>query len=191
VGRYDYKYDHDSGAMEPEPGHTIEHAIGDVIIGFEELDDTISGAISGILNRGEDIGRIVTSQLSFRSKVDMFGALIKHDRPNSTLAKLIDDLCVGCVSIEEERNKIVHSKWRRDFELPGIQRSKFTARAKHGLKETNEMWHPGHFISVWVHCGYLAHEIDGWMWAEYGRQYAPDALEDDPPRCEPYERGVP
>jgi hypothetical protein len=69
--------------------------------------------------------------------------------------------------------------------------TKFTARAKHGLKETNETWHPGHFISVWVHCGYLAHAIDEWMWAEYGRQYAPDALEDDPPRREPYEHEVP
>jgi hypothetical protein len=58
----------------------------------------------------------------------MFGALIKHDRPDSTFAEIIDDLRVGCLSIEDERNKIVHSKWRRDFELPGIQRSKFTAR---------------------------------------------------------------
>jgi hypothetical protein len=69
-----------------------------------------------------------------------------------------DELCAGCLSIEEERNKIVHSKWRRNFEKPGMQRSKFTARVKHGLKETNETWHLGHFVSVWVHCGYLEHE---------------------------------
>jgi hypothetical protein len=69
MGRYDYKYDHAADPMEPEPGQTIEHAIGDVIIGFEELDDAISFAISGILNRGDDMGRIVTSQLSFRNKV--------------------------------------------------------------------------------------------------------------------------
>ena len=65
MGRYDYKYDHAADPMEPEPGQLIEHAIGDVIIGFEELDDAISFAISGILNRGDDMGRIVTSQLSF------------------------------------------------------------------------------------------------------------------------------
>ena len=192
MGRYDYKYDHAADPMEPEPGQTIEHAIGDVIIGFEELDDAISFAISGILNRGDDMGRIVTSQLSFRNKVDMFGALVKHDRPDSILAKLIDELCAGCLSVEEERNKIVHSKWSRSFEKPGIQRSKFTARVKHGLKETSETWHPGHFVSVWVHCGYLAHEIDSWMWGEYGRQYAPNALEDDDPAPrEEYEHEIP
>jgi hypothetical protein len=186
MGRYDYQYDHAAEPMEPDPQQTIEHAIGDVIIAFEELDEAIAGAISGILNRGEEFGRIVTSQLAFRNKVDMFGALVKHDRPNSILAKLIDELCAGCVSIEEERNKIVHSKWAHDFRVPGIQRSKFTARVKHGLKETKETWHPGHFVSVWVHCGYLAHEIDSWMWGEYGRQYAPNALEDDgPPPREP------
>jgi hypothetical protein len=37
------------------------------------------------------------------------------------------------------------------------------------LKET---WQPGHFISVWVHRGYLVHEIDSWMFAEYGKEYA-------------------
>jgi hypothetical protein len=54
--------------LEPQSGQTIEHTIGDVIIGFEELDDAISFAISGILNRSDEIGRIVTSQLSFRCK---------------------------------------------------------------------------------------------------------------------------
>jgi hypothetical protein len=180
MGRYDYKYDHANDPVEPDEGQTIEHAIGEVIIAFEELDDILSGAIAGILNRGDDIGRIVTAPLSFKLKVDMFGALFKADRPNSTITKMIDELCAGCHSIEEERNKIIHSKWQHDFRLPGIQRSKFTARAKHGLKETKQTWHPGHFISVWVHCGYLAHEIDQWMWGEYRRQYASNALEDDP-----------
>lgn len=177
--------------MEPQSGQSIEHAIGDVIIAFEELDDAISFAISGILNRGDEIGRIVTSQLSFRAKVDMFGALVKRDRPKSILAELIDELCAGCLSVEEERNKIVHSKWRREFDEPGMRRSKFTARVKHGLKEANETWRPGHFIAVWVHCGYLAHEVDSWMWGEYGRQYAPNALEDDFPPSEHNEREIP
>jgi hypothetical protein len=34
MGRYDYAYDHAADPMEPDPGQTIEHAIGDVIIGF-------------------------------------------------------------------------------------------------------------------------------------------------------------
>jgi hypothetical protein len=58
MGRYDYHYDHAADPMEPDPGQTIEHAIGDVIIRFEELDDAIAFAISGILNRGDDVGRI-------------------------------------------------------------------------------------------------------------------------------------
>ena len=37
MSRYDYQYDHAAEPMEPDPGQTIEHAIGDVIIAFEEL----------------------------------------------------------------------------------------------------------------------------------------------------------
>lgn len=181
MGRYDFQYQPDDSATVFGKDQTVEHALADVIIAFEDLDDMLTGAISGILGRGEDVGRIVTSQLSFRNKVDMFGALVKFDRPATTLATLIGELCTGCLAIEEERNKIVHSKWWHDLSTPDIHRSKFTARAKHGLKETRETWRPDRFASVSAHCWYLAHEIDSWMWAEYGRQYAPDAMEDDDP----------
>ena len=49
--------------MEPDPEQTIEHAIGDDIIAFEEVDHAIAGAISGILNRGDEFGRIVITKL--------------------------------------------------------------------------------------------------------------------------------
>jgi hypothetical protein len=52
MGRYDYQYDHAADPMEPDPGQTIEHAMGDVINAFEELDVAIASAISGILTRG-------------------------------------------------------------------------------------------------------------------------------------------
>jgi hypothetical protein len=189
MGRYDYKYD-DTQPPEPINESTIEHSMGDVIIWFEALDDAVSAAIAGILNRGDVIGRVVTTPLSFRLKVEMFSDLFKADRPTSSIAELIDDLCAACLQIEEERNKIVHSKWARAMGGSEMERSKFSTKMKHGLKETKETWAPGKFSSVWAHCGHLAHEIDEWMWAEYGRQYAPDALEDDPPRREPYEREV-
>lgn len=181
MGRYDFQYQPDDSATVFGKDQTVEHAFAEVVIAFEDLDDTLADAISGILSRGEDVGRIVTSQLSFRNKVDMFGALVKFDRPTTTLATLIDEFCAGCLSIEAERNKIVHSKWRQDFSTSGIHRSKFTARAKDGLKKTRETWRPDRFASISAHCWYLAHEIDRWMWAEYGRQYAPDAMEDDDP----------
>jgi hypothetical protein len=189
MGRYDYKYD-DTQPPEPINESTIEHSMGEVIIWFEALDDAVSAAIAGILNRGDVIGRVVTTPLSFRLKVEMFSNLFKADRPTSSIAELIDDLCAACLQIEEERNKIVHSKWARAMGGSEMERSKFSTKMKHGLKETKETWAPGKFSSVWAHCGHLAHEIDEWMWAEYGRQYAPDALEDDPPRREPYEREV-
>jgi hypothetical protein len=151
--------------MEGE-GTTIRDALGEVIISFEELDDMLATSISFMLRRGDEVGRIVTAPLSFRAKVDMFGALFKADRPQSTILDLINQLCAGCLQIEEQRNKIVHSKWRNTLDNKALSRSKFTARAKHGLKEANETWQPGHFISVWVHCGYLTHEIDSWMFAE-------------------------
>lgn len=181
MGRYDYKYD-DNEPLEPIDESTVEHSMGEVIIWFEALDDAVSAAISGIVNRGDTIGRVVTTPLSFRLKVEMFANLFKVDRPTSPISEIIEDLCAACLQIEEERNKIVHSKWARALNGSGMGRSKFSTKIKHGLKEIKETWAPGKFSSVWAHCGYLAHEIDEWMWAEYGRQYAPNALEDDPPR---------
>jgi hypothetical protein len=178
MGRYDYSYDHEQNPMEGDEGTSIRDALGEVIISFEELDDMLATSVSFMLRRGDEVGRIVTAPLSFRAKVDMFGALFKADRPQSTILELINQLCAGCLQIEEERNKIVHSKWRNTFDNKALSRSKFTARAKHGLKEAKETWQPGRFISVWVHCGYLTHEIDSWMFAEYGKEYGP--MEDDP-----------
>jgi hypothetical protein len=164
--------------MENFEGVSVCDALGKVIIAFEQLDEMLATSISFLLRRGDEVGRIVTAQLSFRAKVDMFGALFKAHRPQSTIFNLIDELCAACLQIEDERNKIVHSKWSNTLDNKALSRSKFTARAKHGLKEATDTWEPGHFISLENHCYYLAHEIDSWMFSEYGKEYAP--MEDDP-----------
>jgi hypothetical protein len=130
MGRYDYKYD-DTQPLEPIDESTIEHSMGEVIIWFEALDDAVSAAIAGILNRGDVIGRVVTTPLSFRLKVEMFSNLFKADRPTSSIAEVIDDLCAACLQIEEERNKIVHAKWARALTGGGMKRSKFSTKMKH------------------------------------------------------------
>ena len=51
MSRYDYCYENKE-PLVPVDESTMEHSMGEIIVWFEALDDAISSAISGILNRG-------------------------------------------------------------------------------------------------------------------------------------------
>ncbi len=160
------------------PSRDLNAAIGEVVIWFEELDEMLATSISFILRRGDQLGRAVTAPLSFRAKIDLFGALFRADRPRSRYLDEVYELCKGCLKAEQERNVVVHSRWEGTFESANHASIKFTARAKNGLREVKEPWPKDRFIAAWTECGRLTHEIDELMFYEYGTEYG--TMGDDP-----------
>jgi hypothetical protein len=63
--------------------------IGEVIVHFQRIEEAISQCIAAMVSRERQIGEIVTSELSFRAKVNVFGALFLY---RSRLVNLPSDV---------------------------------------------------------------------------------------------------
>lgn len=162
----------------PEEEATLAAALGKTVLWFEELDDQISTAVSFLLRRGDDVGRIITCELSFRAKVNLFEVLFRKEQPGSEHLSSLRDLCAACLQTEQRRNQVIHSNWRPDLDGLGIVRRKYTARGKHGLREQAEKLSLNQVSAVWEHCGFLAHSVDELMFWEFNTEYG--TMEDPP-----------
>jgi len=112
------------------PGETTSaiEAIGNVAVSFTDLEDQIALSISFMLKRGERIGRIVTAELSFKNKLQMFSSLFRVERPNSDRLPMLNDLIGVCKEAEQLRNQVVHSSWALQVEDDSWKRRKYTAK---------------------------------------------------------------
>jgi hypothetical protein len=169
MGRFELK----TGPSSPDCGtsRSVFEAIGEVVNGFEQLDDQVSTAISFLLRRGEQVGRIVTAGLSFRTKVNLLSTLFVHERPQSTYILELQELTTAFLQVEQRRNQFIHSTWRPTLEDTGMTRTKHTARGKHGLRTDAEILAPDQVDALWQHCAYLDWSLDQLMFAEFASEY--------------------
>ena len=172
MGYYD-KFEYPDASEESLTGYSenVKQSIGEVVVWFEDLDAQLSSAISFLLKRGDTTGLIVTAELSFKSKVNLFGVLFRQERPSSEYLDRLEELCGACFQIEALRNQVVHSKWHNALEGTSMVRSKYTARHKQGLKHQSEALTPNQVESIAMHCGYLSHAVDELMFFEFGEDY--------------------
>jgi hypothetical protein len=179
MGRYSFDLpNRDEVSPQQNEEQSLEECVGQTVLMFEELDDQLSTAISFLLRRGEEVGRIVTCGLSFRAKVNLLEVLFRTDRPTSSNLESLREVCGACLEVEQKRNEIVHSIWRRAINGGGVTRHKYTARGKHGLREQKEHLTLNQIEAVWCHCGFLAHSVDELMFMEFDTEYG--TMEDPP-----------
>jgi hypothetical protein len=120
---------------EPEQ---FDAALGRVVESFSYLESNLKNLIVLLLGVPNDIGQIVTAELSFKGLVHMASSLFKHKHDqgefvveNEDTEARFSELAGLCFSAEEHRNKIVHSSYvLRRFRI------KTTAKTKGGLKTT-------------------------------------------------------
>jgi hypothetical protein len=167
------QYGFTPGPSRPECGtsRSVTEALGEVVNGFEQLDDQVSTAIAFLLRRGEQVGRIVTAGLSFRVKVNLLRVLFAHERPDSQHLVELQDLTAACLQAEDRRNQFIHSTWHPAPDGLGMTRIKHTARGKHGLRTDAEALAPDQVDELWQHCSYLDWSLDQLMYAEFEQEY--------------------
>ena len=104
MGRFEFQ----AGPSSPDCGtsESVFEAIGEVVNGFEQLDDQVSTAISFLLRRGEHLGRIVTAELSFRAKVNLLGVLFAHERPQSERLPELRELSAGFLQVRSDATSL-------------------------------------------------------------------------------------
>jgi hypothetical protein len=103
--------------------------LGECIVQFQRIEDAVSICISAMIGRSRQIGRIVTAEMSFRTRVATFGALFQHLLKSTTLPPDVVDLIGRLHWAEQERNTLVHSLWDASESRPdSIVRSKRAIR---------------------------------------------------------------
>ncbi|MBI5300705.1 MAG: hypothetical protein HY868_01105 [Chloroflexi bacterium] len=130
-------------------------AIGRITIEFAVLEHTLTDGLSLLLILvmqhdaieidASTLAKILTAEMSFKIKVDTFGALTRHMIRSRTLdeklqtallgrlERQLDTLLKDVASIEEKRNMVTHSLWIRGDSSETAKRIKHRAKRKEGL----------------------------------------------------------
>ena len=159
----------------PGEEYTPAEAIGNVTIYFADLEEQLSRGIHFLIGVAEEASRAITSELSFKNKVNLFASLFRQRRPASEWMRQLGDLVVVCYRAEEIRNQVVHSLWittlADDTSLNKlITRRKHTAKS-HGLRTHEETLTPYQIQAIASYCSYVAWSVDQLLYYEFGSEY--------------------
>ena len=108
---------------------------------FQRIEEVLSRCIIAMLGR-DRTGDIVTAELSFRAKVEVYSALFLY---RSQLPKLPEDVAevLGRVrAAEQRRNTIVHSLWDASIKDPTMIKREKRSVGKSGLSNVLEHIQP-------------------------------------------------
>ncbi len=135
---------------------------------FSDLEEIVSNALLQLLALTPRYGRIVTSELLFKNKVDMMASLVRQrlastrfnvaDKPP---VEVLDELVKILFQAEKLHNRIMHSSWgwtMRDDER--WTRAKLTAKASEGLREQSEEMSPDELLDIADYIGYVGMNVE-------------------------------
>jgi hypothetical protein len=127
------------------PPEALPAVIGRISMNFQSLEDELSNRIIQMLNIDQEIGEIITAELSYNNKVNLFASLyykMKDIFHFSSISGYEDgyfkELLKALNRCEEFRNQILHSSIIKDWRTKQIVRKKTTAKARKGLSKINQ-----------------------------------------------------
>jgi len=105
--------------------------LGECVVQFQRIEDCLSACIGRFIGKSRIVGDIVTSEMSYRAKISVFGALFQHKLNTSSLPSDVTELIGRLHWAEEQRNTLVHSLWDASETKPNsISREKKSIRKK-------------------------------------------------------------
>ena len=127
------------------PPEELPAVIGRISMNFQALEDELSNRIIQMTGLDKEIGEVITAELSFKNKVNLFASLyykLKDEYHFNSIPKYEDgffkELLKALNKSEEFRNQILHSNVIKDWKTNQIIRRKTTAKAKKGLTKVNQ-----------------------------------------------------
>lgn len=109
-------------------------AIGRITINVALLEEAISLCIWALIGGEQQMGQIVTAQLSFRQLVDLSCSLYRFQVSDPAVLAELEGIRKSLHEAEGRRHRIIHSGWAAGPESGAGLRSKIVARAKQGLQ---------------------------------------------------------
>lgn len=115
-------------------------AIGLITVNFGYLEMWVEAGVWKLLGyeRKQDIGKIITSELSFKNKVTLLKSLHNHLCEYEEAKIELKEIIRHTDKVETERNKIIHSVYGVGENVENIMRFKITAKRSKGLKYKTE-----------------------------------------------------
>ena len=151
------------------PPDELPAVIGLIAIHFSNLEDELSNCILQMLQLDKDRGSIITSELSFKSKINMFSSLYNnlHGRFHFNTfpgfeKEYFMELVKALNKSEELRNQVMHSNFEYAYydNKVKVLRKKTTAKQKIGLKHTVEETDIIALFNISDYIGNIAVELD-------------------------------
>ncbi|NIJ46650.1 hypothetical protein FHR24_003145 [Wenyingzhuangia heitensis] len=144
----DFDKSRDKSSYEERVGlpDELSAVMGRITMNFQYLEDCIDHIITEIfLGLDSEIGIIITAELSFKNKVNLFASLY-YKLSSKRKFNLTEDLELehfkylvkALFKCEELRNQILHSNISMNWKTNQIERIKKTSKAKSGLKIIKE-----------------------------------------------------
>jgi len=119
-----------------------ERAIGRICIAFQELEELVSCLIGLLISDDNQLGTIVTAELSFRNKLGLLYSLYLYRAAVSTPPDTFKGLLGKLQRAEERRNTILHSNWIKAPGCGRLTRHKYTAKSGKGFVHHTEDFVP-------------------------------------------------
>lgn len=92
------------------PG-TYLKALGHITHQWATLEDNIGRLIQVLTKISKKEGRLISSQLTARSKIEVFKALIKRKMQGHKERSLAEHLATAAEQLNGQRNKFIHGTW--------------------------------------------------------------------------------
>lgn len=165
---FDFEKSQDSAGYEERVGPPTElpATIGRITMNFQYLEDRLSEKIIEMTGLNLEIGEIVTCELSFKNKVNLFSSLL-HKLKETHYFNFypgyeeihMKELIKALFKCEELRNQILHSSIVENYRTKQIIRTKTTSKAKKGLKKINQEVDIPYLFNVADYIGGIEYEL--------------------------------
>ncbi len=107
--------------------------IGKITAYFARLEDMVAMCIIFAIGKDQKLGRIFTTPLGFRQRVDLFSALYHYGLKNQERLEELDGLVIRLDEAGRIRNKMIHSIWAAATTPAKVTRAKPKSHRKESL----------------------------------------------------------
>lgn len=108
--------------------------IGDITVSFSLLELIIQLFIGSLISDQQQIGKIITSELSFRNLRSLLISLYLERFGKDNDFDALQNLMKESGKVEDRRNQLIHSTWGASYGESSITRFKNTSKEKQGYK---------------------------------------------------------
>jgi hypothetical protein len=143
--------------QHPVPDEHLKH-IGDITVSFALLESVLRSVAHTLLGTSQQLGQIVTAEISFKALRALTISLYLQQRGKDTNFELLTKLMKRAADVEDKRNTITHSVWLAGKDK-SISRIKTTAKERYGIRFNFESVTSEHLAGLAKDIKVLAYEI--------------------------------